>query len=125
MNHKWDKYLTEKLCGLDYYDFVLKQFLSVLLVEAGIMIPVMIMMDVVGKAELCIFIVLLVACWMFWLVNKQKNYQLMSMILVGIINCLIGPMMLKMGGGLYNVAPMCFVISVILIYSIFEGELWT
>lgn len=122
MNHKWDKYLTEKICGMNYFEFVLKQFLSVLLVEAVIMIPIMIMMDAVGKVELCIFVVLLVACWMFWLMNKQKNYQVMSMIVVSAINCIIGPLMLKMGGGLYNVAPMCFAISVILIYSIFEGS---
>ncbi|MDD6810558.1 MAG: histidine kinase dimerization/phospho-acceptor domain-containing protein, partial [Lachnospiraceae bacterium] len=122
MNHKWRKYLTEKLGELNYYDFVLRQFWSVLLVEAIVMIPVMFFVGTVGRKEICLCIVVIVACWMFWMINKRKDYEWTVMVVVGIINCLIGPMLLITGDGLYSIAPMCFAISVILIYSIFEGS---
>lgn len=122
MKHKWKKYLIEKLGGLNYHEFVVSQFWSVLLVEAVIMIPVMILMGTVSRKEVCICIMAIAACWIFWMIHKRKKYEWTVMVVIGIINCLIGPMLLISGDGLYNIAPMCFSISVIFIYSIFEGS---
>lgn len=122
MKHKWRKYLTEKLSGLNYYEFVLKQFLSILLLEAIVSIPIMSMMNVIDMREFCILIVSIVVGWMFWLMNRRKNTKFVVMVIICFANCIVGPMLLTLSGGLYSIAPMCFAISVILIYSIFEGS---
>ncbi len=122
MKHNWKNSLMERINAQGYYEFIMKQFLYVLLAEIVIMIPFMLSMNSViytVGVVVALFVTIGISAW---IMKKYKGYRTASILLVAVLNCVVGPIVLKMGGGLYSVAPMCFVISVILIYSTFEGS---
>ncbi len=118
---KKNKSFMEKVNTAKYQDIVLNEFLIVLFVEMVVLIPVAFVMGfaLVGSA-LCLMALLL--AFMDILVNFHKNFRSVAVVVIGFVNCLIAPLLLIMCGGLYNVAPICFAISLIMIYSVFEGR---